>query len=227
MDSSTPGYPVFHYLLEFAQTHIHWVDGALQPTYPLLPSSSPALNLSQHQSLFPCVDSSYQVAKVLELHLQSIPLNFHGSVQFSHSVVSNSSRPQETQHAKPPCPSPTARIHSNSSLSQWCHPTISSSVVPFSSCLPSFPTSGSSQMSHFFASGGQSIAVSASKSVLPMNTQDWYCLGCIGWISLQSKDSQESSPTPWFKSISSLALSFLHSPTLTSIHDYWKNHSLD
>ena len=104
---------------------------------------------------------------------------------------------------------------------------LSFSVVPFSSHLQSFPASGSFQMSQFFASGAQSIGVSASTSVLPMNTQDWSPLGWTGWISLQSKDSQESSPTPQFKSINSLALSFLYSPTLTSIHDYWKNHSLD
>ena len=107
--------------------------------------------------------------------------------------------------------------------SQWCQTTISSSVVPFSSCPQSFPASGSFQMSQLFASGGQSIGVSASTSVLPMNTQDWSPLGWTGWISLQSRDSQESSPTPQFKSINSSALSFLYSPTLTSIHDYWKN----
>ena len=110
------------------------------------------------------------------------------SVQFSHSVVSDSLRPHEPQHARPPCPSPTPRIYSNSCpLSQWCHPTISSSVVPFFFCLQSFPTSGSFQMSQFFSSGGQSIGVSASASVLPMNIQDWFRLGCTGWISLQSE----------------------------------------
>ena len=146
----------------------------------------------------------------------------------SRSVVSDSLWPHESQHTRPPCPSPTPRVHSNScSSSQWCHPAISSSVVPFFSCLQSFPASGFFQMSQLFASGGQSIVVSASTSVLPMNIQDWFPLGWTGWISLQSKDSQESSPTPQFKSINSLVLSFLYSPTLTSIHDYWKNHSLD
>ena len=111
--------------------------------------------------------------------------------------------------------------------SQWCHPTISSSVVPFSSCLQSFPESGSFQMSQFFASGGQSTGISALASVFPMNIQDWLPLGWTSWISLQSKDSQESSPTPQFKSINSSVLSFLYSPTLISIHDYWKNHSFD
>ena len=113
---------------------------------------------------------------------------FSVSVQFSHSVVSNSLQPYELQHARPPCPSPTPRVYSNSCpLSQWCHPTISSSVVPFSSCPQSFLTSGSFQMSQLFAWGGQSIGVSASTSVLPMNTQDWFPLGWTGWISLQSK----------------------------------------
>ena len=131
------------------------------------------------------------------------------------------------KHTRSPCLSPTPRTCSNSyPSSQWCHPTISSSVIPFSSCLQSFPALGSFPVSQFFASGGQSIGVSASTSALPMNSQDWSPLGWTGWISLQS-DSQESSPTPHFKSINSSALSFLYSPTLTSIHDHWKNHSLD
>ena len=117
-------------------------------------------------------------------------------------------------------------LQNSCSLSQWCHPTFSSSVVPFSSCLQSFPESGCYQMSQFFTSGGQSIGVSASESVLPMNIHDWFPLGWTDWISLQSRDSLESSPTPQFKSISSSALSFLYTPTLTSIHDYWKNRSL-
>ena len=109
-------------------------------------------------------------------------------VQFSHSVVSNSLWPHEPQHARPPCPSPTPGVYSNLYLSSWwCHPAISSSVVPFSSCPQSLPASGSFLMSQLFASGGQSIGVSASASVLPMNTQDWSPLGWIGWISLQSK----------------------------------------
>ena len=109
--------------------------------------------------------------------------------QFSCSVVSNSLRPHGWQHARLPCPSPTPRAYSNSCpLSRWCHPTISSSVVPFSSRLQSFPASGSFQMSQFFASGGQSIGGSASTSVLPMNTQDQPTLGWTGWISLQSEE---------------------------------------
>ena len=132
MDCSTPGFPVLHYLPELAQTHVHWVDDAIQPSHPL---------------------------------------------------------------------------------------------VPFS-CLQFFPASGSFLMSQFFASGGQSIRASASASVLPMNIQYWFPLGWTGWISLQSRGlSRVLSPTPPFKSINSSALSFLYSPTLTSTHDHWKNHS--
>ena len=110
------------------------------------------------------------------------------SVQFSHSVVSNSLWLHGLQHARLPCPSPTPGAYSNSCPShQWCHPTISSSFIPFSSHLRSFSASGSFPVSQFFASGGQSIGVSASASVLPMNIQDWFPLGSTGWISLNSK----------------------------------------
>ena len=110
------------------------------------------------------------------------------SVQFSRSVVSDSLQPHEPQHARPPCPSPTPRLYPNSCpLSQWCHPTISSSVIPFSSCPQSFPASGSFPMGQLFASCGQRTGVSASTSVLPMNTQDWSPLEWTGWISLKSK----------------------------------------
>ena len=110
------------------------------------------------------------------------------SVQFSRSVMSDSLQPHGLQHARLPCPSPTPRVYSNSCpSSQWYHPTISSSVIPFSSCLQSFPASGSFPMSWFFTSDGQSIGVSASASVLPMNIQDWSPLGWTGWISLQYK----------------------------------------
>ena len=146
------------------------------------------------------------------------------SVQFSCLVMSNSMQPDGLQHARPPCPLPTPRVYLNSCpLSWWCHPTISSSVVPLSSCLQSFPASGSFLMNQLFVSGGQSIGFSASITVLPMNTQDWSLLGQTGWIFLQSKGLS----TPQFKSINSLVLSFLYSSTLISIHDYWKNHSLD
>ena len=110
------------------------------------------------------------------------------SVHLSHSVLSDSLWPHGLQHARPPCPSPTPGVYSNSCLSsQWSHPTIPSSVIPFSSRLQSFPASGSFPMSQFFAWGGQRIGVSASASVLPMNTQDWSPLGWTGWISLQPK----------------------------------------
>ena len=110
------------------------------------------------------------------------------SLQFSCSVVSHSLLPHGLQHTRPPCLSPTPRVYSNSCpLSQWCHPTISSSVIPFCSHLQSFPASGSFQMNQFFASGGQSNGVSASASVLPMNIQDWFPLGITGLISLKSK----------------------------------------
>ena len=113
---------------------------------------------------------------------------FKGSVQFSHSVMSDSFQHHETQHARPPCPSPTLGVYPNPCpLCRWCHLTISSSAVPCSSCPQSLPASGSFQMSQFSASGGQSIRALASTSVLPMNTQDWSPLGWTGWISLQSK----------------------------------------
>ena len=113
----------------------------------------------------------------------------NSSVQFSRSVGSDYLWPGGLQHARLTCPAPTPRACSNSyPSSRWCHPTISSSVVLFSSCLQSFPASGSFQMSQFFTSGGQSIGVSASASILPMNIQDWFPLGWTGWISLQSKE---------------------------------------
>ena len=128
----------------------------------------------------------FAVGTIIIPNKKSRKLKEH-SVQFSRSVVSDSLWPHEPQHARPPCPSPTPKVYPNSCpLSQWCHPTISFSIIPFSSCLQSFPTSGSFQMSQLFTSG-QSIGVSASASVLPMNTQDWFPLGWTGWISLQSK----------------------------------------
>ena len=226
------------------------------------------------------------------MHSISIYYIYIGSVQFSSvasEFVSDSIGPHESQHARPPCPSPTPVVYPNSCPSSWwCHPTISSSVVPFSSFPQSFPASGSFQMSQLFASGGQSVGVSASASVLPMNTQDWSPLGWTGWIFLQSKGlsrvfsntpvqkhqffSAQLSfffllfffktwntvlvlpniktnppqvymcspswallppPSPHHPSGSSQCTSpkhrvscFLYSPTLTSIHDHWKNHSL-
>ena len=110
------------------------------------------------------------------------------SAQFSHSVLSNSLWSHESQHARPPCPSPTPRVHSDSNTSnQWCHPATSSSVIPFSSCTQSLPASESFPMSQLFISGGQSTGVSALASFLPKNTQDWSPLEWTGWISMQSK----------------------------------------
>ena len=149
------------------------------------------------------------------------------SVQFSCSVVSDSLWPHRLQHTRLPCPSPTPGVQSDSRpSSQWCHPAISSSVVPFSSCPQSLPASESFPMSQLFTWGGQSTGVSASASFLPKKSQGWSPLECLCGSPCRPWDSQESSPTPEFKSINSSALSLLHSPTLTSIHDHWKNHSL-
>ena len=152
------------------------------------------------------------------------------SVQFSSVQLLSclTLRPHGLQHTSLSCQSPIPGAYSNSCpLTRWCRPTISSSVIPFSSCLQSFPASGSFQMSQFFVSGGQSIGVSASISVLPMNIQDWFPLGWNGWISLQSKGLSRVFSNTAVQSINSLVLSFLYSPTLTSIPDHWKKHSFD
>ena len=165
--------------------------------------SSPKFSLSNGSSLPSCVDVvwlslvwSPSLSGELTYGGTLIILKFyhiliyycHWTVQFSRSVVSDSLQTHEPQHTRPPCPSPTPGVHPNPCpLSQWCHPTISSSFIPFSSCPQSFPASGSFQMSQLFTSGGQSIGVSALTSVLPMNTQDWPPLGWTGWIFLQSK----------------------------------------
>ena len=150
------------------------------------------------------------------------------SVPFSCSVVSNSLWPHGPQQARPPCPSPTPRACSNSSpSSQWCHPTISSSVIPFS-CLQSFSASESFPMSQFFASGVAILhiqSIAASASVLPMNIQHWFPLGLTGLISLQFMGFSRVFSNTTVKSINSLVLSFLYGPTVTSIHDYWKNNT--
>ena len=128
---------------------------------------------------------SYDTISIVCVHFSNID---DKSVQFSRSVMADSLRPHELQHARPPCPSPTSGVHPNPCpWPWWCHPTISSSVIPFSSCSQSFPASGSFPMSQLFASGGQRIGAWASTLVLPMNTQDWSPLGWTGWISLQSK----------------------------------------
>ena len=150
------------------------------------------------------------------------------NIQFSHSVVSSSLWLHELQHARPPCPSPNPRVYSNSyPLSRWCHPTISSSAVPISSHLQSFQASGSFQRCQFLTSGGQSTGVSVSASVLSMNIHDWFPLGWTDWISLQSKWLLRVFSNTTVQSINSSPFNFLYSPTLPSIHEYWKNHSLD
>ena len=156
--------------IDYVIIHIHFLPSL---SFPCVSPSPTYSSVSVETSLFPGASQNPGI-----------------QVQFSsvHSVVSGSLQHHELQHARAPCPSPAPGVYPNPGpLSQWCHPAISSSVIPFSSCLQSFPASGSFPMSQLFASGGQSIGVSASASVLPMNTQDWSALGWTGWISLQSK----------------------------------------
>ena len=142
--------------------------------------------------------------------------------------MSNTLWPHELQHPRPSCPLPTSGVYPDSSpLSWWCHPTISSSVIHFSSCPQSFPASRSFPISQLFTSDGQSIRVSASASVLPMNTQDWPPLGWTGWISLQFKGLSRVFANTTVQKHQFMVISFLYFPTLTSIHDHWKNHSFD
>ena len=170
------------------------------------------------------IDAKMLKKKILANRIQQhinklIHQNQFSSFQFSCSAVSDSLRPHESQHTRPPCPSPTPGVHSDSRPSSWwCHPAISSSVVLFFSCPQPLPASESFPMSQLFAWGGQSTGVSPLVSFLQN--------GLVG-SPCSPRDSQESSPTPQYKHINSSALSLLHSPTLTSIHDYWKNHSLD
>ena len=169
-------------------------------------------------------------ASTFSMPWQMVVLFSRCSVQFSSDAQSCPTlATHEPQHTRPPCLSPTPRVYPNSCpLSRWCQPTISSSVIPISSHLQSFLASGCFPMSQFFASGGPSTGVSALASFLPKKFQGWSPSEWTGWRSPWSpRDSQESSPTSQFKSINSSTLSFLHSPTLTSIHDHWKNHSLD
>ena len=143
------------------------------------------------------------------------------------SVVSDSLQPHGLQNSRLPCPSPTPRACSNSCLlSWWCHPNISSSVVPFS-CLQSFPASGSFPVSQLFARGGQSIGVSASASVLPMNIQDWFPLGWTGWISLLFKGLSRFLSNNTVQKHQFFGAQCFYNSTLKSIHDYWKNLSFD
>ena len=162
--------------------------------------------------------------------LKLLSLNFSSSdahstsVQFRSSVVSNFLWPHGLQHARPPCPPPTPGAYSNSCpLCQWCHPTISSSVVPFSFCLQSFPASGSFPLSQLAKVLELQLHHQSFQWISKVDfLQDW-----LVWSLCSPRDSQESSPTPQFKSISSLALRFLYGPTLMSIHDHWKNHSFN
>ena len=174
-----------------------------------------------------CMSCLY-ILEINSLSVVSFTIIFSHPVQFSGSIVSNSLRPHGLKHARLPCPSLTPGACSNSCpSSQWCHPTISSSVVPFSSCLQPFPTSGLfKEVSSLhqvakvleFQFQHQSFQWIFSTDFL----SDW-----LVWSPCSLRDSQESSPTPQFKNINSLVLSFLYSPTLTSIHDYWKDHSFD
>ena len=157
---------------------------------------------------------------------REFPISNRGSVQFIRSVASDSENPLGLQHATLRCPSPTPTACSNSCpLIQWCHPTISSSVVPFS-CLHPFTPSGVFPVSQYFASGGQSMEFQLQHQSFQwkglISFQDW-----LVWSPCSPRDSKESSATPQFKSINSSVLSFLYSPTLTSIHGYWKNRSFD
>ena len=163
----------------------------------------------------------------LSCYIITIRGRFISSGQFSHSVMSNSLQPYGLQHSRLPCWTPTPRACSNSCpWSRWCHSVISSSVVPFSSCLQSCPASGSFPMSQFFTPGGQSIGVSASASVLQMNVQGWFPLGLMGWITLQFKGLSRVFLQQQFKTINYSVFSFLYDPTLTAIHDHWKTIAL-
>ena len=172
----------------------HWtLPARVHRSYCLIPNSVTGAN-TRTSVCCPTRDFSQSHREVR--HLKEAGC----SVQFGHLVMSNSLQTHGLQHARPPCPSPIPRVYPNSCpLSQSCHPTISSSVVPISSRLQSFPASGCFQMSQSFTSGCQSIGVSASASVLPMNIQAWFPLGWTGWISLQSKGISRVSPTPQFK----------------------------
>ena len=159
--------------------------------------------------------------------MKEIKRQYSKLVQFSRSIMSDSLWPHRLQHPRPPCPSPTPGAYPNSCpSSQWYHPTISSSVIPFSFCLQSFPASGAFPVSQFFTSGGQGIGVSTSTSVLPTNIQDWFPLGLTDLISLQSKGlSRVFSNT--VQKHQFFCTQLLYSPALTSIHDYWKSHNFD
>ena len=192
--------------------------------FPILLLSSISLHWSLRKALLSFLAILWNSA-FKWVYLSFSPLLFN---HFSRSIVSNSLRPHESQHARSPCPSPTPGVHKNSCpSSQWCHPAISCSIIPFSSCPQSLPASQSFPMSQLFTWGDQSTGVSVSAPALPMNTQDWSALGWTGWISLQSKGLSRVFSNTTVQKHQFFGASFLHSPTLTSIHDHWKNHSLD
>ena len=192
--------------------------------------------------IYLCFTYTFFWANIAHVFLSTVPMFHHlplhsfpdfwlthfSSVQFSHSVMSDSLRPHESQHTRPPCPSPTPGVHPNSCpSSQRCHPAISSSAFPFSSCPQSLPASESFPVSQLFAWGGQSTGVSALASFLPKKSQGWSPSEWLVGSPCSPRNSQESSPTPQFKSINSSVITFLHTSTFTSTHDHWKNHSLD
>ena len=198
----------------------------------LLPSIFPSIcgsNLSpcNHWSCFVDLCTWTYVFRITYMNEQWIKQKLRNVQSCQHFSSVQSLSPHESQHTRPPCPSPTPRLCSNSCpSSRWCHPAISSSVVPFSSCPQSLPASGSFPMSQLFAWGGQSTGVSASASALPKNTQDWSPLGWTGWISLQFKG--HSSLLQHHSSKASISWhSAFFTVQLTSIHDHWKNHSFD
>ena len=162
-------------------------------------------------------DDLFDISMVILIHISILSVS---SVQFSRSVVSDSLQPYESQNARFSCPSPTPGVYSNSCALAGCHPPISSSVIPLSSCPQSFPASGSFQMSHFFASGGWGIGVSASASVLPINILDLFLLGSTGWISLQSKGLSRVFSNTTVQNINSLVLSFLYSCVSSLLASY-------
>ena len=220
---SNPGLPHCRWLL-YQLSHkgspgiLEWV------AYPFSRGSS----WSRNRTGVSCIAGGFSTNWAMREAPESLDKNGLSSVQLSCSVLSDSLRSHESQHARPPCPSPTPGVHSNSRpSSQWCHPAISSSVVPFSSCQHSLPASESFPMSQLLTWGDQSTGVSALASFLPKNTQDWSPLEWTGWIFLQSKGlSRVFSNTTVQKhqffgaQLSSQSNSYI-------IHDHWKNHSLD
>ena len=193
----------------------HWKRSILIP----IPKKGSTKECPNHQTIALICHASKVMLKILHTRLQSV-----SSVAQSCPTL----WPHGLQHTRLPCPWPTPRAYSNSCpLYQWCHSTISPSVIPFSSRFQSFPASGSFQISQFFTSGGQNIGVSASASVLPMNIQDWFPFRWTGWISLQSKGLKSLFQHHSSKASILQCSAFFNGPTVTSIRDYWENHSFD